>query len=1062
MTLSPKASHQVVLLPQDREIMALTGLSESEYRQFVRDIQKYSRIAPGTIVNLSGFEIILINLVIGAALSYAATLLMPKPRQPQQPDITTSTVQGQDIVNGARYTPKSGFDSVQNVVELGSVIPLVYAKRQVIDGVSYGGCRVNTNLLWSQIYSVGGGQLLRAMFLVSEGAINSVDSQQFAIGNNLLTNYDLAGSNHGRITIYYRGDGGRIKSTDRIAGQLAANDVGNAENDGGGDVFQVRSTNNFFEPDFCFTSTPSNQNTFGVHGFIGNNFAFKLNPVFRPAVQLQPSSTNTVRCPNDWQAQAQRRKQGTVFSGRSGLVAASSQQRNVVAGDTFTYTLFTSTDQNRKFIEVNSQGADGEETCGDIAQAVAGRQRGYDEGLTIGQIYKVGTCVAICTSRTDATFISESDNSGVGTPQSVSADFQVIRPGVIFEYSQADIEADGGYNASQRGHILKFAEAVFATDREAKIVEVGFRSSVQLQINGMTNMRDAHSYQRCDNEACFNYNNQNADGIQAIVYQSGTYSSPDTRFSFFRIGYRPAGSDSPYTELDELFAIRSATGAAVYNYLRFEYTESNRWDIRFSPISAYEVRHGFTQNTHVNVLDYKGAARSVVAGDLTLRFTGAQVARSTTSFNVAALTTPDYADLGIGFDDEYFYADAWARCSEAFIYNEITTSANSPEHSIVYVNTIAENPVTPQYDNMAIVGVNIRSSTEISKLSQFSVYVNEGLGGTSDFPDVLYDLMTNKRYGVGSILSPEQVDKQSFDDAAAFTYDRRYFFDGAVSERSNIRSWGAKVANDYLLDLVVRNGKFALQPVATFGGPETITGLYTAGNIIDNSFEISFADLQDRVPVRVSVKWRQEKESSNIEARGLFPVLRQVTVREPDVDASAPIEAIDVSDYVTSQEQAIDRAKWEIRQRRYVTHSIKFKTTPSEASVDIGSVFKLGLETVSYNQPANGAIADDGTVTSWPELADGTYTCLFWDGTSKDIEEKEIKILKGKTNHKNAVFCIKNSVVEAQTYKTQSVSFDQDGNIEVEATYFPTDSNGYSLLTKDWYKSNNWIIEGTV
>ena len=202
MTLSPKASHQVVLLPQDREIMALTGLSESEYRQFVRDIQKYSRIKPGTIVNI-GVDVLLLYLVIGAALSYGATLLMPKPRQPQQANVTTNTIQGQDIVNGARYTPKSGFDSVQNVVELGSVIPLVYAKRQVIDGVSYGGCRVNTNLLWSQIYSVGGGQLLRAMFLVSEGAINSVDSQQFAIGNNLLTNYDLAGSNHGRITIYY-------------------------------------------------------------------------------------------------------------------------------------------------------------------------------------------------------------------------------------------------------------------------------------------------------------------------------------------------------------------------------------------------------------------------------------------------------------------------------------------------------------------------------------------------------------------------------------------------------------------------------------------------------------------------------------------------------------------------------------------------------------------------------------------------------------------------------------------------------------------------------------------
>ena len=111
-------------------------------------------------------------------------------------------------------------------------------------------------------------------------------------------------------------------------------------------------------------------------------------------------------------------------------------------------------------------------------------------------------------------------------------------------------------------------------------------------------------------------------------------------------------------------------------------------------------------------------------------------------------------------------------------------------------------------------------------------------------------------------------------------------------------------------------------------------------------------------------------------------------------------------------------------------------------------MFKLGIETVTYNQPANGAIADDGTVTSWPELADGTYTALFWDGTTTDIEEIQLQIAGGKTSKSNGVFCIKNSTTDAQTYKTQSITFDQDGNIEVEATYFPTDSTGFSLLTK--------------
>lgn len=1040
--------------------MAITGLDENEYRQFVRELRRYSQIQPGTIVNI-GIDVLILTLVISAALSYVATLLVPKPRAPQQANVTTNTVQGQNIVNGARYTPKAGFDSVQNVVELGSVIPLVYANRQVIDGISYGGVRVNTNLLWSQIYSVGGGQLLRSIFLVSEGTITSLDPTQFAIGNNLINNYDLAITDHGRVAIYYSPNGGRLTGADHIAGQLPTNDLGNAENDGGTDVFQVRGLNNEFASDFCFTSTPSNQTTFGVHSFIGNNFAFKVNPVFRPAVQLQPDQNNNVRCPNDWQAQAQRSKQNTVFSGRSGLVGTEGITPLAI-GDTVTYTLYTSTDQDREFIENNPNGADGVETCGDVAQAVAGRQRNWDESLSIGELYRIGSAVAICTNRTEAAFVSESDNSGIGGSQQVTATFEVIREGQANIYSQGTIEGDGGRNATNGSHIYKFAESVFSTDRESRVVEVGLRSNVQLQISGLANFRDAHSYTRCDNEACFDYNGQNANNIEAIVFQSGTYSSPDTRYSFFRVAYRVAGTDDSFTDLEQLFGVRSATGVALYNYLRFEFPTSGRWEVRLTPVSSWEVRNNIATGD-LEVLDpHINTIRTVTSNDVTVSFTGVPISRAVGSFNVASLTTPNSENLGPAFDDGSFYADEWARIAEAFIYNEISTSANSPEHQVVYVNTIAENSTTPEYDDMAIVGVNIRSSTEINRLDQFSVYVNQGLGATSNFPDVLYDLMTNERYGVGKILNAEQVDQASFAAASAWTYARRYFFDGAIVERINIRSWGAEVANNYLLDLVIRNGKFALKPVATFSGPETISGLFTAGNIIDGSFEMAYADLQDRLPIRVSVKWRQEKESSNTVSRGLFPVIREITVRETGVDENAPLEQIDLSDYCTSQTHAIDRAKWELRKRRYTTHSIKFKTSPAEASLDIGSVFKLGLETVTYNQPANGAIADDGTVTSWPALADGTYTVLLWDGTTTDIEQVELVIQNGKSTYQNAVFCIKNSTTNTQTYKTQAISFDEDGNIEVEATFFPTDDNGISLLTKGWNDAGNWIIDGAL
>ena len=1060
MSLSPNNGERVVLLPQDREIMAITGMDERQYRNFVRAALFHSKIKPG---EPTAFLVIpfLIKLVIGVALSYLAYLLAPKPKQQQAPQVTTNNVQGQNIVNGARYTPKSGFDSVQNVVELGSVIPLVYANRQIIDGVAYGGVRVNTNLLWSQIYSVGGGQLLRAMFLVGEATIPELDPTQFAIGNNLINNYDLRVTDNGRIAIYYSPDGGRLRSTDHIAGQIAANDIGNAENAGGADVFQVRGVDDVYGSAFCFVSTPSNQTTFGVHSFIGNNFGFKVNPVFRPAVQLQPGDSGQVRCPNDWQAQAQRRKQDNTFSGRGGLVGAEGIQLLDV-GDTVTYSLFTGSDQNREFIEVNPNGADGVEGCGDVAQAVAGRQRGWDEAISIGEMYRIGSAVAICTGRTAAAFVSESDNSGIGGTQQVDATFEVVRAGQVNIWDAGTINADGGRNASNGSHLFKFAEATFSTDRESRVLEVGLRSSVQVNVSGLCNFRDAHSYTQCDNEACFNYNGQQADGIQASIFQSGTYSSPDTRYSFFRISYRVAGTNDLFTDIQQLFGVRSATGVSLYNYLRFQFADEKRWEIRFTPVTAWEVRNNI-QTGDLEVLDpHINNIRTVQSGDVEIRFTGSGIGRNLGSFNLASLTNPNSEDLGYRFDDENFFADAWARLSEAFIFSEITASTSQPEHQIVYVNTIQDNATTPTYEGMAVVGLNIRSSTEIQRLDQFSVYVNKGLNSTSRFPDVLFDLMTNKRYGSGGVLNERQIDRQSFEDAAIWTTNRRYFFDGAVSERINLRSWGAKTANDYLLDLVIRNGRFALQPVATFGGPETITGLFTAGNILDGSFEMSYAELQDRVPIRVSVKWRQERESGDITSRGLFPVIREVSVRETGVDANAPLQQIDLSDYCTSQVQAIDRAKWELRTRRLVNHTIKFKTTPSEASLDIGSVFKLGLETVTYDQPQNGAIGDDGTITAWPPLADGSYDVLLWDGITNAIQEVTIQVTDGKCGRRNSVFCLRSTQNRAQTYKTQSVSFDEEGNIEVEATYFPTDDEDTSLLTKGWDAAENWVIEGAL
>ena len=1068
--LSPNDGRHVVLLPQDQQIMSLTGMDEAQYRWFCRQAILHSKLRPGEPTNFLVIPF-LIKLVIGVALSYAASLLAPKPKAQAAGQPETKEVQGQTLVNGARYTPKSGFDSVQNVVELGSTVPLAYANRQKIEGQSYGGLRVNTNLLWSQIYSIGGGQLLRAVFLVGEADVEGIDPTQFAIGNNIISGYDLERRQAGRICIYYSQDGGRLNSGDYIAGVEPGEDTGNAETDGGSDVFQVRGVNNRWTSDFCYTSTPNNQTKFGLYGFIGNNMPYRINPVLRPAVIAQTREDGELNCKPDGQQVSARKKQDYVFGGMVGLnqlngtVVSGSQTLQV--NDEVTLKLFADTDGGRTFTNLS-----GEVTCIDVGRAVASRQRSIDEQISYGDLYRIGSALGICISRTEQPFVSDIDASGGGSGTDVDAIFEIIRPGICDFYTGSTIKGSGGFTATQAAHLMQIAEANVSTERAGRIVEIGFRSQMQINISGLCNYADGRTYEDIDDDACYNDQGQQAQNANLLTFVSGTTTTVELRYSFFRVAYRVAGTQDDYIEFSELFGIRSTTGVAVYNYMRFEFPTSNRWDIRITPVSGWEIRNNVQTGDLIALDPRLNTSFARQSGEVTIRCSGEIVDRSSDTFLILSLfgrpAIPGFAgtfaaDDSVNFagDNLPWMVDGWARLAEGFIYNEVTASTTQPEHEIVYINTITENSFTPNYDNLAIVGVNIRSSKEISTLNQFSVYVNQGIGATSNFPEVLYDLLTNDRYGTGKVLNPVQIDKVSFDFATQWALNRRYFFDGAVSEKVNIRTWAAEVSQNFLLDLLMRNGRFALQPVANFDGPETITGLFTAGNIIEDSFEMSYADEQDRIPPKVSVVWREEREINFNDGKGLFPVVREVTVREASTPEDAPLEKIDLSDYCTSKQHAIDVGKWTCRNRRLTTHTVSFKTIPTEAALDLGAVFKVGMETITYEQPANGAVSDTGEVTSWPPLNDGTYPVLLWDGKSSALQEVSLTISNGKSSrYASSVFCVRGTVGNVQSYKAMMLGFDEDGNLDVEAIYFPTDPQGNSELVAGWDSALNWVIEG--
>ena len=1063
--LSPNDGSRIVLLPEDKQLIELAGWSEKEYREFVRYCKSESKIRPGEPVAI-GLDIILLQIGISLVLSAAAYALTPKPktaRQSGSPRISNNQVVGQDIVSGTRFAPKAGFDSLQNVVELGSVVPLVYAKRETIGGVTYGGIRVNTNLLWSQILSLGGDQLFRGVFLVGEGDTRTdsmeLDAKQFALGNNLLGNYDLVINDTSRLSIYYSNDGGRLLRADHIAGRLPAVDPGAAP---GNDVFEVRGAGGTWGTNFSYAYKPSTQTSFGLFNWIGNGMCFRVNPELRPQyrVATRPLGNGNIRvvCDDDSQANVRRQKQDNLFSGQSGITAGNA---NLAVGDTITYQLDSAVSFAGTFTHTST--ADfGQKTAtltaNDVNTSVASRQKQFDQNIVIGEQYKIGSALCICTGRTAAVFASAADAGN----QSITATFECIREGVM---SPAP-GVTGTSNATRVSQIFRVARGAFVTEYPTEVLELGIRSTVGIQVRGLTNtIEGGFTYSNIDAMACpappaFGTEFPELSPTSTIAsqqYTAGVVQTSEERYSFFRLSYRIAGTTDAYTTFTNIFGIKSETNQPVYNYIRLEMPESRRYEFSIEPISGWEIRT-LNANLIYRVLDHRIQTEEFIQeGGVTIRYRGFA---DPGNFRMRWV---DPLETALEWDNQSM-ADSYARVAEAFCYDEISSSVGgNPEHEIVYINTIRPNPTTPNYDDLALVGMNIRASREFASLSQFSVYMNRGLGGFHDFPSVLRDLLTSSRYGVGEIVSPEQIDEQAFLDATAWTTSRLYFFDGAITESVNLRQWGVERARDFLLDFVIRNGRFSLQPLIDFDKDEEITGIFTSGNILEDTFELTYFDQEQRQPPRVSVRWRREQPDGGVDRRGLFPEVREITVRESNVPIDAPFEQLDMSDFCTSERHAIDRAKFECRFRRLSTHGVKFTTTTDQAALSLGKCFRLGMETLTYDQPQNGYVAQDGTITSWPEIADGTYTVLAWNGTGQAVVEQQLVVSNGKSaTLQGFVFCISDAVSQTQTYKVQSLAFDEEGNIEVEAIHWPTNPNGRSDLVLGWDDPANWVIEGEI
>lgn len=414
---------------------------------------------------------------------------------------------------------------------------------------------------------------------------------------------------------------------------------------------------------------------------------------------------------------------------------------------------------------------------------------------------------------------------------------------------------------------------------------------------------------------------------------------------------------------------------------------------------------------------------------------------------------------------------------------------NGPEHSITYVNEYQKTEVAASYKDLAIAGIRLSSGKEWTSFGELSAYIKKGIridrlnpnkpnqdykDGTDcsdNFPEIAYALLTNKKFGAGETIGTDQVDAWEMAKSAKFCKENQLFWNGVIAEPQDLREFLFTNAAYNFLDFTIKGGRFSLSPSIPYDSNYKIKkntkiaakALFTDGNI--RKMQVSFLTPEERQMFRATVLYRKDIENG-------FPEVRTVTVVStvnaagkqvsPSKRAALPEETFDMSGFCESRKHAINFAKFALLVRLHVTHGIKFETTPQAAlGLEPGDYFRVVSEATHTSRFKTGSVAPDGTIVCNGNLADGTYEVFSWKPGKTKVQNAKMKVKNGKATEASfygTVFSIRNSTTTDRMYKVESLSYSEEGLVELSGSEVPLNDDS-TLKILDW-ENGNFQISG--
>ena len=442
---------------------------------------------------------------------------------------------------------------------------------------------------------------------------------------------------------------------------------------------------------------------------------------------------------------------------------------------------------------------------------------------------------------------------------------------------------------------------------------------------------------------------------------------------------------------------------------------------------------------------------------------------------VLSLTT---TTLPPGFSGDRVFEEN-SQINDISLYGNLLNKSNesAPEHTITYINESVSNETLPRYEKMTLCGLALKSARNFASLDQLRVWLADGIpvkrfltseagtiGPSNKFIDLVYHLLTDTTAGAGNVISSEMIRTEDFASTAQFLESNKLFFDGAIASPTNIRQFIADTAPFFLCNFVINDGKFSIVPALptdTNGNisknPLPIQQLFTSGNIIEDTFSVEYLSSEERKDFQAVMRYRQEQ-------RNQLPQEKTLVVRFAESGSDAyPVESLDMTQYCTSRDHAFLVAKYFLSLRRRVTHTVKFRTNPFGLSLAPGNFIRVVTEASPYQSANNGTIASDGTIVSATDLADGTYSIVFFRSDDDEVTSATMTVAEGKAVEPDlydSLFTVSSTTTSSNVYMVEQLTLGEDGMVDVVATEFPASSTFNSLIALDVLDDAAFTTEG--